>query len=61
MIQGGFYHEKLNDLYPHTDSWATEFVVSYSNYSTTGFQLYKNDNGNVKVVIFHSPFFISSA
>lgn len=48
LIQGGFFEELLQGLFEYTESWVTDFAVSYSNDSLT-YYYYTNDNGNIKV------------
>ena len=50
LLQGGYYEELIQGLFPYTESWVTDFVVSYSNDSAT-FYFYENDGGSVEVIL----------
>ena len=52
LSQGGSYEEKIQGLYPKTESWPTEFVISYANSTAGGhsdFHYVKNQRGDVRV------------
>jgi len=48
LTQGGFYEEKLQNLFPKSITWVTEFALSASNDSYT-FHWVKSDRGSIKL------------